>query len=221
MRDIGKNIKALRQAKNLTQEELAEILFVTRQTVSNYENGKTRPDVDMILKIAQVLDTDANTVFYGLPKAADRKRTCRQLVLSALLLGSLTGVFLLLLPLEAGFQRRYLITFTLFLRGLLAPVIALVFGWVLLHSLSLVLNFKKLEGRWVNHTRCALLSILCILLLFTLFLIIPAATGWTLPNIPHFISACFYGVVILNTKATAVYVLFGAALRLFNFLIAK
>lgn len=39
MRDIGKNIRDLRQQKHLTQKELAERLFVTRQTVSNYENG--------------------------------------------------------------------------------------------------------------------------------------------------------------------------------------
>ena len=53
MRDIGKNIKDLRIRAKLTQEELAEKLFVTRQTVSNYENGKSRPDVDMIVKIGQ------------------------------------------------------------------------------------------------------------------------------------------------------------------------
>jgi len=37
MRDIGKNIKLLREERNMTQDELAERLFVTRQTVSNYE----------------------------------------------------------------------------------------------------------------------------------------------------------------------------------------
>lgn len=55
MRDIGKNIRDLRQQKHLTQEELAEQLFVTRQTVSNYENGRTRPDVDQILRLAEIL----------------------------------------------------------------------------------------------------------------------------------------------------------------------
>lgn len=39
MRDIGKNIKYLREEKHLTQDQLAERLFVTRQTVSNYETG--------------------------------------------------------------------------------------------------------------------------------------------------------------------------------------
>lgn len=65
MRDIGKNIRDLRQQKHLTQEELAEQLFVTRQTVSNYENGRTRPDVDQILRLAEIFDTDANAVLYG------------------------------------------------------------------------------------------------------------------------------------------------------------
>ena len=62
MRDIGKNIKALREWKCLTQDQLAEKLFVTRQTVSNYETGRSRPDIEMLTKIADVLDVDANTV---------------------------------------------------------------------------------------------------------------------------------------------------------------
>ena len=62
MRDIGKNIKAFREWKCLTQDQLAEKLFVTRQTVSNYETGRSRPDIEMLTKIADVLDVDANTV---------------------------------------------------------------------------------------------------------------------------------------------------------------
>lgn len=42
MRDIGKNIRTLREKKGMTQEELAQALFVTRQTVSNYETGRSR-----------------------------------------------------------------------------------------------------------------------------------------------------------------------------------
>ena len=44
MRDIGKNIKDLRIQAKLTQEELAEKLFVTRQTVSNYETRALATD---------------------------------------------------------------------------------------------------------------------------------------------------------------------------------
>ena len=36
---IGRRIQQSREQAGLTQEELAELLFVTRQTISNYENG--------------------------------------------------------------------------------------------------------------------------------------------------------------------------------------
>ena len=50
MRDIGKNIRDLRERAKLTQDALAEQLCTTRQTISNYERGKTRPDVEQILR---------------------------------------------------------------------------------------------------------------------------------------------------------------------------
>lgn len=76
MRDIGKNIRDLRVRKKLTQDALAEQLFVTRQTVSNYETGKSRPDIDMLMRIAEVLDTDIHTVLYG-PQPRDRRPLIR------------------------------------------------------------------------------------------------------------------------------------------------
>lgn len=39
MADVGKNIRHLRIQKHMTQDELAERLFVSRQTVSHYETG--------------------------------------------------------------------------------------------------------------------------------------------------------------------------------------
>ena len=95
MRDIGKNIKLLRQQKNMTQDELAEALFVTRQTVSNYETGRSRPDVEMLLKIAEVLEADANTVLYGPPVPQSKREAYRK---TAVYLGlaAVLGIGLLL-----------------------------------------------------------------------------------------------------------------------------
>ena len=53
MSDIGKNIKKLRMQKDITQEQLAERLHVTRQAVSNWENGKTQPDVETLSMLAE------------------------------------------------------------------------------------------------------------------------------------------------------------------------
>ena len=62
---IPKNIKRLRQQNGLTQEQMAEKLFVTRQTVSLWENGKTQPDIQTLERIAEVFQVDLMTVLYG------------------------------------------------------------------------------------------------------------------------------------------------------------
>ena len=62
---VGKNIKRLREAKGMTQEQLAEKLNVTRQAVSNWENEKTQPDIDTLHRISQELDTSIEELIYG------------------------------------------------------------------------------------------------------------------------------------------------------------
>lgn len=53
---FGTNLARLRAAKGLTQEELAGMLYVTRQAVSRWERGETTPGIDMVKLIALVLD---------------------------------------------------------------------------------------------------------------------------------------------------------------------
>lgn len=65
MADVGKNIKKIRKEKNLTQDELAKRLHCTRQTVSNYENGKSEPGIDLLIEIAGVLEVQINDLIYG------------------------------------------------------------------------------------------------------------------------------------------------------------
>ncbi len=50
--EIGKNIAKIRKDNNLTQDDLAEKYFVTRQTISNWENGKSYPDLETLVKIS-------------------------------------------------------------------------------------------------------------------------------------------------------------------------
>lgn len=62
---VGKNIRALRQARGITQEAFAEQLHVTRQAVSNWETGRTEPDLDTIQAIAAALRAEFTEVVYG------------------------------------------------------------------------------------------------------------------------------------------------------------
>lgn len=52
--ELGSQISAHRTAAGLTQDELAKRVFVARQTVNNWENNKTLPDVDSLKRMAEV-----------------------------------------------------------------------------------------------------------------------------------------------------------------------
>lgn len=68
--DIGDQINNLRKKNGLSQDEFAELFHISRQTVSNWENGKSYPDLEMIIKISdyfkvsidELLKQDTNTV---------------------------------------------------------------------------------------------------------------------------------------------------------------
>lgn len=62
---IDKNIRHLRKRAGWTQEELAQRLFVTRQTVSLWELGRARPDVETLEKIADCFQVELSQVLYG------------------------------------------------------------------------------------------------------------------------------------------------------------
>lgn len=54
---LNENIKTIRKAKGLSQEELAIKLNVVRQTVSKWEHGLSVPDSEMLVSLSEVLET--------------------------------------------------------------------------------------------------------------------------------------------------------------------
>ena len=80
---IAKHIRSLRKRAGLTQEELAQRLYVTRQTVSLWELGKTRPDVETLQAIADCLGVDLLQVLYGPEQTAPQSTTRRLIVWAA------------------------------------------------------------------------------------------------------------------------------------------
>ncbi len=62
---LSKNLTKLRNKKNISQEQLAQELFVTRQTVSSWERGRTQPDIETLIKISELLDVKIEQLIYG------------------------------------------------------------------------------------------------------------------------------------------------------------
>ena len=63
--DIGCKIKAARIEKKLTQEQVAELLGVSRQTISNWENEKSYPDIISVIKMSECYDVSLDYLLEG------------------------------------------------------------------------------------------------------------------------------------------------------------
>lgn len=226
MRDIGINIRTIRIQRGITQEELAQRLFLTRQAISSYETGRTRPDIDMLLKIAEILNTDTNTLLYGPQPTKESKKAKLELIFCAAvaLLFGLTYVSL----------NHYLITYVghrivlsipqnLFKITLL-PCMWFLVGWALMHGLLMFTGMPKIQFHNQRKVYIAVWTILCILILIQLPYIIFLATAFyqsmtrtsvtmVFPNVPVYTKLA-NRMLILTLQANSAYVIWGAIIRL-------
>lgn len=68
---IGKNIKLLREEQNMSQTQLARLLWIDRTSLSGYESGKRIPDIFMLWELADVFDIPLDIL-------VGRERNCVQ-----------------------------------------------------------------------------------------------------------------------------------------------
>ncbi|MBQ3372674.1 MAG: response regulator [Oscillospiraceae bacterium] len=63
MDSFGQRIREQRAKKGLTQNELADLMFVSRKTISNWEVGLRMPDITMLIRLAKCLDVETYELF--------------------------------------------------------------------------------------------------------------------------------------------------------------
>ena len=63
--ELGKQIKKYRQELQLSQEELADHVYVSRQTISNWENDKSYPDVTSLVLLSEVFQISLDKLIKG------------------------------------------------------------------------------------------------------------------------------------------------------------
>ena len=79
---IGKFIADCRKEKNITQEQLAEKLYITDRAVSKWERGLSLPDADKMIDLCNILDINVNELLSGekIDMKDDKKKTEELLV---------------------------------------------------------------------------------------------------------------------------------------------
>ncbi len=93
MSKVSKNLKKIRIEKKLTQDALAEKLHVTRQAISNWENDKTKPDIESLEMLAEVLEVDIEELIYGEKKTViisqDKTKQKNRIKITLAIVGSI------------------------------------------------------------------------------------------------------------------------------------
>lgn len=144
MANVGKQIKKLRSAKGMTQDQLAEKLFVSRQTVSNYEMGKSNPDIDMLVRIAEIFETEVNRLIYGPPPQENRRGQIIYLSIFTGLTAVLGVLIAILTPWAKEMTRSYFIAVPGWLLALVAwPTLCFCGGITLGAASGLLLGGRK------------------------------------------------------------------------------
>ena len=78
---IGKYLQKLRKEKNLTQEQLAEKMNVSRRTVSRWETGSNMPDLDILLELSDFYEVDLREILRGERKSERMNEELKETVL--------------------------------------------------------------------------------------------------------------------------------------------
>lgn len=148
MANVGKNIKQIRIKKKMTQDDLADKLFVSRQTISNYETGRSNPDIEMLIKIAEVLETDVNILIFGIPTPPDKKQDYIKLIISlsiTLLLSIGIGIYT---PYAEKWMKDTFDYGLMFINIIfLHPLLLLSLGYCLMQAFRILFGAKPLTGK--------------------------------------------------------------------------
>lgn len=86
---LQENIRQLRLERGMTQEQVAEKIGMTRQALSSYESGRTRPDIDTLIKLSEIYGTDLHGLLYG---RDHQRKAVRRIGLTGKLLFALLAV---------------------------------------------------------------------------------------------------------------------------------
>lgn len=78
MDNLGEKLFELRKAKNLSQEEVADKLGVTRQSVSKWETNQSTPDFDKIVPLCELFEITTDELLKGEKKQEEAKEEIKK-----------------------------------------------------------------------------------------------------------------------------------------------
>lgn len=215
MEDIGLRIQKLREEKGYTQDQLAEKLFVSRQTISNYERNKSQPSLEMLERIADIFDTDlASLLSAQTDGRRDRKRAVLRLILEGSIGLVLATAYHVLYQIAMKKRNLYYDTRLQFwICILLRPCLWAFAGYFLLSILTTVFHIRIPKKKWFRAVdwMAAIWSMSYLVLMFPFPLQLEVSRNWL--HLAYWVLGVTRNPVFSNAYLVIPFVL-GAAMRI-------
>lgn len=164
--EFCEKLQELRKSRGLTQEELAEALFVSRTAVSKWESGRGYPSIDSLKEISRYFSVTIDELLSGekLLSIAERENKANVRGLCDLLFGmtDLLSFLLIVLPLYPRMVEGYVYSVSLFAYTEADTLHRTVY-WIMFLSLVLIGGVKilliqcKVDGKQKAVTGCSVL----------------------------------------------------------------
>ena len=196
--EFNEKLQELRKSRGLTQEELAEILYVSRTAISKWESGRGYPSIDSLKAISAFFSVTIDDLLSSekVLCIAERENQSNLKNICDLLFGiiDLMSILLIVLPLYPKTVNGYIYSVNLFTYTELsvfhrAVYWTMLITWILIGVLKIILNQAKIEkGRLFVANISVFVNVLIVLLF--------AMTRQAYANVIAFLLLVIKGIVM-------------------------
>lgn len=151
--NFSEKIQKLRKQNNLTQEELAEKLFISRTAISKWESGKGYPSIDVLKQISVLFDISVDNLLSSeqILELAEQDKMSKLKKNNGLIFGAidLLIIFMIILPLYASTVNQYIYSVSLFAKkDLLSYIkISYLIGYISLIIIGIIEIILSVFGK--------------------------------------------------------------------------
>lgn len=173
--ELNEKLQELRKKRGLTQEELAESLYVSRTAISKWESGRGYPSIDSLKEISKFFSVSIDDLLSGekIISIAEKENKANMQNICDLLFGvvDFMSIMLIILPLYPMPVNDYVYSVNLFAYTESAPVNRIIYWAVfilltLIGAIKVILNQMKIEkGRNIVTNVSVILSVAMVLFL--------------------------------------------------------
>ena len=177
---LSDKIVRLRKSNGMSQEELADKLGVSRQAISRWEMGRSRPDVETLQRLADALGVELTELLDETPPADARRAALRRLCITGAVTLVLTGLWAYLHAVcLRQYQRGDMVPLAAML--ITEPLLLCTLAWTLLQALRMVTRLRPRRcAPWVRPLVRVLFG-LCLAILGAS--VVLSASGVILPRL--------------------------------------